>query len=305
MKKVSIVVLNWNGYQDTIECLKSISKLKASESKIETLIVDNASTNDSVERIKSYIKDNDKYLLITNQRNYGFAEGNNIGIRHAIKTGADYVFVLNNDTVVDPDVINFLISTAEDKPHAGLISPKIYFAEGYEFHKDRYTKNDLGKVIWYAGGEIDWDNVYASNHGVDDIDEGQFDEINETDFATGAAVLMNVKALKKVGLFDEKLFMYLEDADLSMRMKKRKWEILFAPKAVIWHKVSQSSGIGSQLNDYFSTRNRLVFGMKYAPLRAKVALIRESIRFLKNGRKWQKIGVMDYYIGNMGKGSWK
>jgi hypothetical protein len=113
------------------------------------------------------------------------------------------------------------------------------------------------------------------------------------------------EALKNAGLFEEKYFMYLEDADLSQRLKRKGWEVLYTPKAEIWHKVAQSSGIGSDLNDYFITRNRLLFGMRYAALRTKFALIRESIRLLLTGRKWQKTGIRDFYLGRFGRGSWK
>jgi GT2 family glycosyltransferase len=118
-------------------------------------------------------------------------------------------------------------------------------------------------------------------------------------------MLLRSEALKDIGLFDEKYFMYLEDADLSQRLKKKGWEVLYAPKTEIWHKVAQSSGIGSDLNDYFITRNRLLFGMRYAKCRTKLALVKESFKLLLTGRGWQKIGVRDFYLGRFRKGSWK
>jgi GT2 family glycosyltransferase len=303
MTKISTVIVNWNGFEDTKDCLYSLSQLKKKADIVHTIIVvDNGSSDDSVIKLKELKYE---FELIESKHNLGFAGGNNLGIRHAMQEGADYIFVLNNDTEVDTKLIIDLLAVAEEDDKSGLISPKIYFAKGYEFHKERYKKSELGKVIWYAGGDIDWNNVYGSNHGVDEVDNGQFDQSRETEFATGAAVLMNTRALKKVGLFDEQYFLYLEDADLSMRMKKKGWKVLYAPRPKVWHKVSQSSGIGSNLNDYFITRNRLLFGMKYAPLRAKIALLRESVRLLITGRQWQKVGVMDYYIGNLRKGSWK
>lgn len=99
--------------------------------------------------------------------------------------------------------------------------------------------------------------------------------------------------------------MYFEDVDISVRFRKAGYRILFNPKGIVFHKVSQSSGIGSDLNDYFITRNRLLFGIRYAPLRSKLALIRESVKLLVSGRKWQKIGVLDFYRRNFGRGSWR
>lgn len=301
MTKISIVIVNWNGFEDTSECLKSIQKLVLKNIQLSVVVVDNASTDDSVKELEKM----KNFELLVTKENLGFAGGYNFGIRYAMRNKPDFILALNNDTIVDKDMLKDLVEAANGHPEAGLISPKIYFAKGYEFHKDKYKKTELGKVIWYAGGNMDWNNVYGSNRGVDEVDNGQFDHAMETDFATGAAMLMRYKALRKVGLFDEKYFLYLEDADLSMRMKKKKWQVIYSPKAKVWHKVSQSSGIGSNLNDYFITRNRLRFGMTYASFRTKVALLKESIRLLMNGRQWQKIGVMDYYIGNFGKGSWK
>lgn len=300
--KVSVVILNWNGYKDTIVCLDSISKLTPGNFELKTLVVDNASTDNSLTEIREKFP---KIKIIKNKQNLGFAEGNNVGIRHAMKEGADYVLILNNDTILDKNLLNEFVNAIEKHPKAGALTAKIYFAKGYEFHKSRYKDSDLGKVIWSAGGRIDWKNVYGTNFGVDEVDKGQFSNLKNTDFATGACSMFNIKALTEVGLFDQKYYLYLEDMDLSYRLKLHGWEILFVPKAILWHKVSQSSSIGSQLNDYFITRNRLIFGMKYAGKRAKAALVKESLKFMVKGRKWQKIGVVDYYMGKFGKGSWK
>jgi len=305
MLKVFVVILNWNRAEDTIACLDSVEKLAAKDIDLKILLVDNASEVDDLEEIKKYTGNRKNITLIENEKNFGFAEGNNVGIRHALANGADYVMILNNDTLVDIDLVNSLVLRSESDKRIGAISPKIYFAPGFEFHKDRYQQKDLGKVIWYAGGEIDWNNVYGTTRGVDRVDEGDYNETIETDFATGTCLLLRASALNEIGLFDSKYFMYFEDTDLSQRFKKDGWKVIYEPKGIVWHKVAQSSGIGSELNDYFITRNRLIFGMRWAPLRAKIALLRESLRFLFTGRKWQKIGTIDYYLGKFGKGSWK
>lgn len=305
MTKVSVVILNWNGWKDTIACVESVRESSKKDLEVTTIVVDNASTNESVSKITPFLSSKHNELLLVNTTNLGFAEGNNVGIRKAIELGAQYVLILNNDTLVSKDCIRILSHYLDVHENVAIAAPKIYFAKGYEFHKDRYREVDRGKVIWYAGGDIDWNNVYGSNHGVDEVDTGQFDSDKETTFATGACFLIRTKVLKEVGLFDQKYFLYLEDADLSLRVQRKGYKIMFVPTAHLWHKVSQSSGIGSQLNDYFITRNRMMFGMRYASMRAKYALARESFRFLFWGRPWQKTGVRDYYIGNLGKGSWK
>jgi Predicted glycosyltransferases len=302
--RVSVIILNWNRWKDTVSCLESFSGLGVGGIDLDIVVVDNNSTDDSVERIKAFPA-RFRVEVVENSENLGFAEGNNVGMRYAVSRGADYVMVLNNDTLVEKNLVTKLLSVFSVEKKVGVVSPKIYFAKGFEFHKDRYLNKDLGKVIWYAGGKVDWENVMGINMGVDEVDRGQFDSFKEMDFATGCCSLFPSSVLKKVGFYDRRYFMYFEDVDLSMRIKKAGYKILFEPQAVLWHKVAQSSGIGSDLNDYFISRNRLLFGFKYASLRTKVALMRESFRFLLRGRKWQKIGVRDFYLGRLEKGSWK
>jgi GT2 family glycosyltransferase len=329
MTKVSVIILSWNRKGDTLETLESLSKSVIKDFQLEIIVVDNGSTDGSVEAIEKYsrkfasaaikvykgkrgeaarIRDNSRritFKLIKNRTNLGFAEGNNVGMRYALDSSADYIVLLNDDTIVDKNLLVNLVKEVKRQKKAGAISPKIYFAKGYEFHKKRYRKKELGKVIWYAGGDIDWNNVYGSNHGVDSVDKGQFDKVTETDFTTGCCVIFRREVLKSTGLYNSRYFAYLEDAELSQRIRKAGWRVLYTPHAHLWHKVSQSSGIGSELNDYFITRNRLLFGLKYASLRTKLALFRESLRLLVKGRKWQKIGVRDFYLRRFGKGSWR
>lgn len=306
--RIFVIILNWNRADDTIECLESCSRLENKNFDLKIVLVDNASSDDSFVRIKNealkILKDKTKFKIIQNSKNLGFAGGNNVGLRFALDNGAEYVLVLNNDTIVHRNLLLGLIETTENYPTVGAISPKIYFAKGYEFHKERYEKRELGRVIWYAGGKIDWKNVYATNRGVDEVDRGQYDKITKTDFATGACMFLSAKALREVGLFDEKFFMYFEDVDLSCRMRKNGWEVLYSPYGYLWHKVSQSSKVGGSLADYYLTRNRLLFALRYAPKRTKFALLRESIRFLLGGRKWQRLGVLSFYLKNFGKGSY-
>lgn len=309
--KISIIILNWKRADDTIRCLKSIRQLKIKRGwKIEIVVVDNASSDGSVKKINKYlgkaIKKRRSFSskVIESDKNLGFTGGNNLGIDHSLRNNSDYMLILNNDTEADKDMLRGLIKTAKRFPKAAAISPKIYFAKGYEFHKDAYEDEELGNVIWYAGGNIDWENVYGSNRGVDEVDDDKYMQTEPTDFATGACMLLRTEAIEQAGGFDDKYFMYLEDSDLSMRLKKAEWLVLYTPEAHLWHKVAQSSGIGSELNDYFIHRNRMLFGIRYAPIRTKLALFRESIKFTINGRPWQKQGIIDFYLGRFGKGSW-
>ena len=309
INKVFVVILNWNRAKDTIDALVSVSNLTIKDYKLDVIVIDNASSDNSLREITSKTQKLTRKLItfhiIKNKENLGFAAGNNVGLMYALKNKADFVMTLNNDTVVHPDLLIRLIEAARRNPDLGSASPKIYFAKGFEFHKDRYIKTDLGEVLWYGGGDIDWANVYGKTRGVDEVDKGQYDKVEETDFATGACMFIRRNVLEKSGLFDEKYFMYYEDTDLSLRIKKNGFKLFYIPQAIVWHKVAQSSGIGSELNYYFITRNRLLFGMKYAKIRSRFALYRESLRLLSSGRKWQKKGVIDFYLGRFGKGSWR
>lgn len=306
-QKISAVVLNWNRPSDTIDTLKSLQSIKLPNKYLFNIyLIDNNSSDNSVNIFNKYLKSKHKYevKLIKKNNNLGFAEGNNAGIRKALKNNNKYILVINNDVRVDKNFLSTLVTFMDAHPKVGVVSPKIYFEKGYEFHK-KYKKNELGKVIWYAGGDFDWRNIYGSNKNVDKVDNKKFTVREKTDFATGACALYRNKALKETGLFDEQYFMYLEDVDLSQRLKNKGWQVWYSGKSHIWHKVSQSSKIGGELNDYFIHRNRLLFAARYASMRTKFALFRESIKFMIIGRKWQKRGVIDYYLGNFGKGSWR
>lgn len=299
---VFIVILNFNGREFILRCLDSVKKLKTDGYDLETLVVDNVSTDDSVELIKKNYPD---LRLLVNKENLGFAEGNNVGIRYALENGGDFVLILNPDTIVDENLLVQLIKVAKSNSKIGIVGPKIYFAPGYEFHKARYKPEERGKVIWYAGGIVDWKNVLASHRGIDEVDQGQYNKIQQADFISGCAMMVKREVFKKIGLFDPKYFLYWEDNDFCQRARKAGFEIFYTPGAKMFHLNAGSSASGGPLQEYYITRNRLLFGMRYAPLRAKLALIKESLKLLMTGRKWQKIGVRDFYFGKFAKGSWK
>lgn len=279
--------------------------------KIATIIVSFGENRDLQETLLSLKKNylagvTHKIIVVDNKKdNLGFAGGNNQGIREALAWGADAVMLLNDDTKLDPKAINNLSQSLFAGEKIGMIVPKIYFYPGFEYHKTRYHKNDLGKVIWYGGGSIDWNNVIGIHRGVDEVDVGQFDRQEEVEFATGCCLMIKKEVFDAVGFLDEKYFLYLEDLDFNARVKRAGFKIIYEPRAVIWHKNAQSSGVGSGLHDYFFTRNRLLFGFEYAPFRTKLALARESVKLLFTGSDWKRRGVLDFYLRKLGKGSWK
>lgn len=299
MPKVFISTISFNNNKVTNDLLESIEELKTDGVEIFIVVVDNASEEN--------YKTNKKYDTLTlkilrSEENLGFSGGQNLGIRYALDNGADYILILNNDTLLDKNLILALIDSLNE--NVGIVTPKIYFAKGYEFHKDKYNEKEMGKIIWYAGGIMDWSNIIARHRGVDEVDKGKYETSEQTDFASGCCMFVKREVFGKIGLFDEKYFLYYEDNDFSQRAKIAGFDIGYQPKAVMWHKNAASAGgSGSELQDYYITRNRLIFGFKYASFRSKIALIKESMRLITSGRKWQKKGVIDFYLRKFGKGS--
>lgn len=297
--KVAIIIVNFNGKNDTLECLESLRSLKTKSLKLVTVVVDNASIDGSIELIK---KKYPQVKLILNKENLGFAEGNNAGINYALGLRVDYLLVLNNDTLVDKMLLINLIKKFEVDKDIGIASPKIYFAPGFEFHKEKYSRNERGKVIWYAGGIIDWQNIFSSHHGVDQVDKGQYDKEGETDFSTGCCMLVKKEVFNKIGNFNKKYFLYWEDIDLCLRAKKAGFKVYYIPQAFLWHKnASASGGAGGKTPVYYQTRNRLLFALKYASLKTKLLVLKQGVSYLFSKNQWQKKAAKDFFMLRFGK----
>ncbi|OGK26724.1 hypothetical protein A2954_07090 [Candidatus Roizmanbacteria bacterium RIFCSPLOWO2_01_FULL_37_12] len=209
--------------------------------------------------------------------NKGYAHGVNVGLKKAIDEGFHFFCIINNDTYFKQDFIKNSLISLINHP-LSIIGGKIYYAPGYEYHKGRYKKSNLGKVIWYAGGFVDWKHAFTPHIGVDKVDNGQFNIFKEVNFINGALMLFNKSVIDKVGFWDEGYFLYFEDADFCIRAKKVGIKLFYDPSIVIWHKISQSTGgSGSSLHQKYQNKNRLKFGLKYAPLRTKLHLIKNYI----------------------------
>ncbi|OGG17289.1 hypothetical protein A3D78_05540 [Candidatus Gottesmanbacteria bacterium RIFCSPHIGHO2_02_FULL_39_14] len=295
MNRTFLIIVHYSDPQITLDCLDSIYK---NGRNLSTIVINNSSEK-LPDRINSY----SHLYIINSPKNLGYASANNLGIRMALKKNARSVILLNNDTLLSNQSLPGFISYAQKSDKIGILSPKIYFAKGYEFHKTRYRKKDLGKVIWYAGGQIDWQGVYPKHRGVDKVDQGQYDRSIQTDFATGCCMLIKEKVISKIGFLDENYFLYFEDVDYSLRAVSAGFQVIYYPHYYLWHKnAGSSSGPGSSVHQYYQTRNRLYFGFKYAGIRTKAALFRESLKDLFSTGLKRK-AVLDYYFQKMGKGS--
>lgn len=298
--KVAIVIPSWNSAKDLPKLFESLKAQKLKTCELTVILSDNASSDSSIVVAKKVLP---SVVIVRNRENLGLAGGNNVGMKKALELGMHLVIAVNADTIADHNLVESLVEAHRRHPNA-ILSPKIYFAPGREFHHLRYEEPERGKVIWYAGGIMDWQNVLGSNRGVDEVDKGQYDKEVETDFATGCCLLIPAELVKKTGGFDPSLYLYYEDNDLSMKVKKVGGQVWYVPSAKLWHVNAASSAVGSGLHDYYTTRNRLVLGLRWARFRTKFALLRESIRLLFSGRPWQRRGVADFYLGRLGKGSY-
>ncbi|MBI2020561.1 glycosyltransferase family 2 protein [Candidatus Daviesbacteria bacterium] len=296
--KIALITVNYNGKKDTLELLNSLKQLHTTNYELITIVVDNGSDDGLVSKL---VKDYPEVVVLQNGVNKGFGGGFNRGLEYGLIWGADYFLILNNDTLInDKDLVNKLIETTKLDDRIGLVAPKILFAPGFEFHKDRYKKDDFGKVIWYAGGSFDHDNLLSHQRGINEVDSGKYDLVEEVDFANATCLLIKREVLEKVGLFNEEYFAYFEDNEFSFRVSKAGFKKFYNGKASIYHKVSQTAGIGSPITDYFHTRNRLYLGMKYAKLRTQLAVLRQALKFLFFGRHAQRRGVLDFILGVKG-----
>lgn len=295
MNKTVTIIVHYGSVDITVDCLKSVYTVKDAP---QTVLINNNQDQTLEQKIKPF----KKVSMFTPKINLGFAGANNLGIKKAMEMNAQFFILLNNDTLISSDFFQKIISYAQTASEAGLICPKIYFAPGNEYHKNRYRQTERGRVIWYAGGLIDWNNIYAYHRGVDEVDHGQYNDIQETDFATGCCMLIKRNVIEKIGLLNEKYFLYYEDVDYSQTAKLNGFSVHYYPEAVIFHKNAGSSqGPGSLLHQYYQTRNRLYFGFKFSSLRNKLALAKESIaQFLQGGIK--RKAIFDFYLSRMGKG---
>lgn len=274
---VSIVILHRNGPEILAECLESLRC--QTYPNLEVIVVDNRSTDDSREMIR---KNFPEVHLVALERNLGFSAGNNAGIR---RSRGDYLFILNNDTQLEPGCVAELVTAAEREPDAGVFVPKLRF-----YH--------LRKFLNGIGNHISSDN-WGSDNCIGHIDLGQFDALQSVPSACFAGVMIRREVLRKVGLLDSKYFMYYEDADWSYRARLQGYRIAVAPRAVVYHRLSASSdALPSSFKLGLVVRNRLRFALKNlerpAALHFVSSYFRQDLQNVKGAvreRQWEQVGA--------------
>ncbi len=297
---VAVVVLSWNGLDETLACLESVGRSDWPE--MTTIVVDNGSDQPLEPAIAERFPN---VLVVRNEANLGFAGGMNTGTRKALELDADYVLLLNNDTDVDPTMIRRLLDAAEGQPDTGIVSPLDFFRDspdtismiGLRFNPRRgYQGPPLGR------GERD---------------TGQFHGVREVDASAGTAMLVPLPVVREVGLLDEDLFFYVEDVDWALRMRKAGRRNYAAMEARLWHAQAASSG-GEETPrvTYYTTRNTFVVTARHAPMRGPRAALRHLeilganlVHALRSPERREQVravlaGWRDYRHGRLGPGPW-
>ncbi len=219
---VYVITLNWNRCADTVVCLASLGDLTYPNKCL--LLVDNSSEDDTVDVVARTFPEVE---IIVNNQNLGFGAGFNVGMRHAFDQGADYAFIINNDTTIDENALTEMMTLVEDD--VGIIAPKIYYAS----EPNR---------IWSIGALRHPLTIEMTGDARDEIDNGRWATVLERDYLVGCALLISRRLYDEVGLFDERFFMYYEDSDLSLRARQAGFRLLLSPNSHVLHKVSVSSG---------------------------------------------------------------
>lgn len=242
MKKSAwIIILNWNGLSDTVECVRSCLELEYAP--YEIVIVDNGSADGSETVLRETFPE---VKVIQTGRNLGYAGGNNAGIRHAVMEGADYIWLLNNDTVAHPRALDALVGQAKQDPSIGIVGSKICC------YADRSR-------LLYAGGRVDMGTGVTEHIGYGRIDDGSFDQTAETDYITGCSLLVKREVIENIGLMNEDYFLYFEETEWCVQAQRSGYRLIYAPQSVVYHKESATVRKFAGAMLYYLVRNRLLF----------------------------------------------
>lgn len=270
--KVSIIIVNWNGWQDTLECLNSV--LNINYSNYEIIVVDNGSTDESRARLnnwqrKTYSANKKKtnsldkkpdcvIKLIFNHQNLGFAQGNNVAIRQVLQENTSkFILLLSNDTIVERNFLKKLIVSSSNQTNVGILGPKIYYAN---FKNKKNIIQSAGFMInLYLGKFLSVEQLNKSDKKLINIAQN-------VDFVTGACLLIKIEVIRQIGLLDKKYFLLFEDADWCLRAKQAGYLVVYIPQSVIRHKTSQSFKRERVSQVYYYTRNLFWFESKHARL---------------------------------------
>ncbi|HEX7023099.1 MAG TPA: glycosyltransferase family 2 protein [Trueperaceae bacterium] len=254
---VHIVIVNWNGATQTLRCIAALRNLTYPNFRI--VVVDNGSADDSVDVIRHQAPD---VALLVSSHNLGFAGGNNLGIRHALEAHADFVWLLNNDTVVDPHSLDGMVQEAASDERIGIVGSRLYFMKEPE------------RLQAYGGGTVSF-RTGSTHHVRTRVPD------EKLDYITGASMLISSRLAEAIGLLDDSYFFYWEDADYCLRARKAGWRLVVAPQSKVWHDVAASVRGGSPQQYYLFATNSVRFFQRHAPHAWASILVGSSKRLIK------------------------
>ena len=286
---VSVILVNYNGYEDTKECV--ISLLTCGYSNLKIIIVDNASNINKA--IYDEVIKKPQCEILELEENIGFAGGNNKGIQLAKKYGTDYYLILNNDTIVRPGFLQPLLAIAKNDSQVGIVTGKILYYD------------DPG-ILWYGGGCYDDSLGEMKIRGIGEQDSEQYNKRELVPFATGCLWLLPNIVVEDVGYMCEDYFLYYEDADYCARVRKKGYKIVYEPMSVILHKESRTTKKGSDQYQYFVNRNYLFYIKTYITTNRMKFYWKRACMILRSVvRKRMKISVAykiwkDFLLNNRG-----
>lgn len=267
MKKLALITVIFKNYTILDDYFATLSKQTDTNFHVYILDLTPEPQNYSYPPFVTYAHD----------ENRGYAFGINQGVKAALKDGFELFAPMNCDVVVSENFVEN-IRVSIDKNPSSIMGGKIYYAPGYEYHKEMYSKDELGKVLWYAGGITDWKNVYTTHRGVDEVDKGQYNKQERTTFITGCFMAYDKSVINAVGYWDENYFLFYEDADYCARAMRAGMQLIYNPSIILWHKSGQStSGAASHFQQSYLEKNRLKFGLKYAPWKTKLYLVKNYL----------------------------
>lgn len=253
MPSLAAIVLNYNGRDLTLQTVESLLGLTHADTEI--VVVDNGSTDDSHQAVPAAFPEVTPLRL---EENRGISPGINLGIRYAMRTGHDYLLILNNDIEVHPEMATELLAVLESDPGIGCVGPKTYY------HAERNR-------LWSAGGIIRFRESVTRERGMGEIDHGQYDRTEEVDYVNGCAMLVPRRVVERIGLWDPVYFLGVEDADWCMRMKRAGLHCWFAHRALLWHMVSPTTGGYTPGRTFHTGRSTALFVRRFGTRAQRLA----------------------------------
>ncbi len=284
---ITALIINWNG-QNYIS--DTISRLLTQSPDLKVTVIDNASTDDSAKIISRQFPGVE---LVSPPQHLSFSECLNFGFSRSVARGSIYTWLVGSDVLVEDNCLKNLLELGEKYGDVGMVCSKIYVVP----NKDR--------LIYYAGGIMDWFNLRPVNRGQGQVDAGQFEHDVETDFVLPLSTLIKTRILTEVGILDPAYFADYDWLDFCYKCRRAGWRLMYASQSHVGYQNLQEPDFPDSIKEYFIDRNQLLFGLRHGPFYTKFSLLKNAFHEYFFGRPWQRRAVLDFFTGNFGRGSYQ